>query len=149
VSGFYRIDNYLNGVDMTLELVPLISAFLVSLLAVYALVIKRSITLSERTMNDLVDNLSEEVQAMSKSSIGVGRKLLELERNVESLESKIEEMQKNDPAKVSYSEASRLVGLGAGIEDLMNTCGISRPEAELVKALTENKQVDIPTLTNA
>ena len=134
---------------MTLELVPLISAFLVSLLAVYALVIKRSITLSERTMNDLVDNLSEEVQAMSKSSIGVGRKLLELERNVESLESKIEEMQKNDPAKVSYSEASRLVGLGAGIEDLMNTCGISRPEAELVKALTENKQVDIPTLTNA
>ncbi len=149
MSGFYRIDNYLNGVDMTLELVPLISAFLVSLLAVYALVIKRSITLSERTMNDLVDNLSEEVQAMSKSSIGVGRKLLELERNVESLESKIEEMQKNDPAKVSYSEASRLVGLGAGIEDLMNTCGISRPEAELVKALTENKQVDIPTLTNA
>tara|TARA_B100000446_G_C10449551_1_gene304703 strand:+ start:219 stop:668 length:450 start_codon:yes stop_codon:yes gene_type:complete len=149
VSGFYRIDNYLNGVDMTLELVPLISAFLVSLLAVYALVIKRSITLSERTMNDLVDNLSEEVQAMSKSSIGVGRKLLELERNVESLESKIEEMQKNDPAKVSYSEASRLVELGAGIEDLMNTCGISRPEAELVKALTENKQVDIPTLTNA
>jgi len=134
---------------MTLELVPLISAFLVSLLAVYALVIKRSITLSERTMNDLVDNLSEEVQAMSKSSIGVGRKLLELERNVESLESKIEEMQKNDPAKVSYSEASRLVELGAGIEDLMNTCGISRPEAELVKALTENKQVDIPTLTNA
>ncbi len=149
MSGFYRIDNYLNGVDMTLELVPLISAFLVSLLAVYALVIKRSITLSERTMNDLVDNLSEEVQAMSKSSIGVGRKLLELERNVESLESKIEEMQKNDPAKVSYSEASRLVELGAGIEDLMNTCGISRPEAELVKALTENKQVDIPTLTNA
>ena len=133
---------------MSLDLVPLISALLVSLLAIYALVIKRSITLSERSTSDLVDNLSEEVQAMSKSSIVVGRKVLELERHVLLLESKIEEMQKNDPAKVSYSEASRLVELGAGIEDLMNTCGISRPEAELVRALTENKQVDIPTLTN-
>ncbi len=132
---------------MSLELVPLISAFLVSLLAIYALVIKRTITLSERTMSDLVDNMAEEVQGMSKSSIGVGRKVLELEKHITVLEAKIEEMQKNDPAKVSYSEAARLVELGAGIEDLMNTCGISRPEAELVRALTENKHIDIPTLT--
>lgn len=132
---------------MSLELVPLISAVLVSLLAVYALVIKRSITLSERNMSDLVDNMAEEVQGMSKSAIGVGRKVLELEKHISVLEAKIEEMQKNDPAKVSYSEAARLVELGAGIEDLMNTCGISRPEAELVRALTENKHIDIPTLT--
>lgn len=134
---------------MSLELVPLISAALVSLLAVYALVIKRSITLSERNMSDLVDNMAEEVQAMSKSSIGVGKKVLELEKYITVLEAKIEEMQKNDPAKVSYSEAARLVELGAGIEDLMNTCGISRPEAELVRALTENKHIDIPTLTTS
>jgi SOS-response transcriptional repressor LexA len=132
---------------MSLELVPLISAFLISLLAVYALVIKRSITLSERNMGDLVDNMAEEVQGMSKSAIGVGRKVLELEKYISVLEAKIEEIQKNDPAKVSYSEAARLVELGAGIEDLMNSCGISRPEAELVRALTENKHIDIPTLT--
>jgi hypothetical protein len=132
---------------MSLELVPLISAFLVSVLAVYALVIKRSITVSERNMSDLIDNMAEEVQGMSKGAIGVGRKVLELEKHITVLEAKIEEMQKNDPAKVSYSEAARLVELGAGIEDLMNTCGISRPEAELVRALTENKHIDIPTLT--
>ena len=63
------------------------------------------------------------------------------------LEAKIEEMQKNDPNKVSYDEAAKLVELGAGIEDLMNSCGISRPEAELVSALTESKHMDIPTLT--
>lgn len=132
---------------MSLDLIPLISAFLVSLLAVYALVIKRSFTMSERATSDLVDNLAEEVQGMSKSAIGVGRKVLELEKQIVFLEAKIEEMQKNDPAKVSYSEAARLVELGAGVEDLMNTCGISRPEAELVRALTENKHIDIPTLT--
>lgn len=132
---------------MFLDFVPIISAFLVTLLAVYALVIKRSITLSERNTSDLVESLSEEVQVMSKSAMSVGRKVLELEQHIASLDAKIEEMQKNDPAKVSYSEASRLVELGAGVEDLMDTCGISRPEAELVRALTENKQVDIPTLS--
>lgn len=132
---------------MSLELVPLISAFLVSLLAVYALVIKKSITMSERNLSDQFDSLSEEVQAMSKSAIGVGRKVIELEKYITVLESKIEEMQKNDPAKVSYSEAARLVEMGAGIEDLMNACGISRPEAELVRALTENKHLDVPTLS--
>ena len=132
---------------MSLEFVPLISALLLSLLAVYALVIKRSINQSERTMSDLVDNLSEEVQGMSKTAITVGKRVIELEKHIAVLEAKIEEIQKNDPAKVSYSEAARLVELGAGIEDLMNACGISRPEAELVRALTESKHIEIPTLT--
>ncbi len=133
---------------MSLELVPLISAFLVSLLAVYALVIKRSFNRAERAMHDLVDNLSEEVQGMSKTAITVGKRVIELEKHINVLESRVEEIQKNDPAKVSYSEAARLVELGAGIEDLMNACGISRPEAELVRALTEGKHIEIPTLTS-
>jgi hypothetical protein len=110
-------------------------------------VIKRSITLSERNTSDLVDELSKEIQGISHGSMGVGRKVLALEKRIELLEALIEEIQKNDPNKVSYSEASRLVELGAGIEDLMNSCGISRPEAELVSALTESKhETDIPTL---
>lgn len=135
--------------SMSVEFVPLVSAGLVCLLAVYALIIKRSITLSERSTTDLVDELSKEVQGISHGSMGVGRKVIALEKRVEQLESIIEEMQKNDPNKVSYSEASRLVELGAGIEDLMNSCGISRPEAELVSALTESKHDSIPTLTPA
>ncbi|KZY29968.1 MULTISPECIES: DUF2802 domain-containing protein [unclassified Oleiphilus] len=133
--------------SISVEFVPLVSAILVCLLAVYALVIKRSITLSERSTADLVDELSKEVQGISHGSMGVGRKVIALEKRVEELEAIIDEMQKNDPTKVSYSEASRLVELGAGIDDLMNSCGISRPEAELVSALTESKQDTIPTLT--
>ena len=86
---------------------------------------------------------------LSKTAIAVGKRVLELEKQIATLEAKIEEIQKNDPAKVSYSEAARLVELGAGIEDLMNACGISRPEAELVRALTESKHIEIPTLTTA
>jgi len=133
----------------SIELVPLVSCVLVCLLAVYALIIKRSVTLSERNVTDLVDDLAKEVQGISHGSMGVGRKVLSLEKQIETLEARIEEMQKNDPSKVSYSEAARLVELGAGVEDLMNSCGISRPEAELVSALTESKHGEIPTLTES
>ncbi|KZY88176.1 hypothetical protein A3741_24725, partial [Oleiphilus sp. HI0069] len=102
--------------SISVEFVPLVSAILVCLLAVYALVIKRSITLSERSTADLVDELSKEVQGISHGSMGVGRKVIALEKRVEELEAIIDEMQKNDPTKVSYSEASRLVELGAGID---------------------------------
>jgi len=102
---------------------------------------------SEQVLTDLVDDLGKDLQGISHGSMGVGRKVLQLEKQIEQLEIKIEEMQKNDPSKVSYSEAARLVELGAGVDDLMNSCGISRPEAELVSALTENRYNEIPTLT--
>lgn len=133
--------------SFSVELIPLVSGVLVCLLAIYALVIKRSITMAERSTADLVDELSKEIQGISHGSMGVGKKVLLLEKKIELLEAQIEEMQKNDPSKVSYTEAARLVELGAGIDDLMNSCGISRPEAELVSALTESKQDSIPTLT--
>jgi len=131
----------------SIELVSLISSVLVCLLAIYAIVIKRSVNTSEQVLTDLVDDLGKDLQGISHGSMGVGRKVLQLEKQIEQLEIKIEEMQKNDPSKVSYSEAARLVELGAGVDDLMNSCGISRPEAELVSALTENRYNEIPTLT--
>lgn len=128
-------------------LVPVFSAILVSLMAVYVLSIRKSISNSESNNVELIDSLSKEVQGVSHGAMGVGRKVLALEKELESLHIKIDEMQKNDPTKVSYSEAARLVEMGANVEDVMNSCGISRPEAELVSALTASKKEKIPTLT--
>ena len=129
-------------------LVPVLSGVLVVLLSLYTLTIKRSIRKTEKNIAQMVDSLSKEVQSISHAEMGMGRKVMSMEKKIDTLEATIEEMQKNDPNKVSYSEAARLVELGAGVEDLMNSCGISRPEAELVKALTTNKNADIPTLTS-
>jgi len=72
--------------------------------------------------------------------MGVGRKLIILEKQMAELKHNQDEMVKNDPNRVSYTEATRLVELGADVEDLMNSCGISRPEAELVTALSQKNQ---------
>jgi uncharacterized protein YoxC len=146
--GRYGVILAILGVVMSFTyLVPVISIVLVALLAIYTLGIKRSISKTEKNIADMVDVLSKDVQGISHGNMGVGRKVLSMEKKIEELETTIEEIQKNDPSKVSYSEAARLVELGAGVEDLMNSCGISRPEAELVIALTTNKKSDIPILT--
>ena len=81
------------------------------------------------------DTLGRELHATASGSMGVGQRLVTCERQLHELRSTIDEMRQNDPLRISYDEASRLVDLGADIDDLMNTCGISRPEAELVSAL--------------
>jgi len=94
----------------------------------------------ESSLEKKVDALSHELNALSHASIGVGRHTSKLEKDIIEVKSSIEEIHYNDPQKVSYSEAGRLVELGASVEDLMNTCGISRPEAELIEALTKSQK---------
>lgn len=93
-----------------------------------------------------INDISSELQGLTHASMGVGRKVQILEKDHERLNGKVTEIQKNDPATVSYSEAARLVGMGANVEELMNACGISRPEAELVLALTKKQEQDVPVL---
>jgi len=85
------------------------------------------------------EDLGHEIHGMASASMGVGQRVVSCERQLHELRGTLDEMRQNDPLRISYDEASRLVDLGAGIEDLMNTCGISRPEAELVSALRKRQ----------
>ncbi len=131
-------------------LIPAVSGVLVCLMAAYVLQLKRSVSRAQQKNAELIDSLSKEIQGISHGSMGVGRKTLQLEHELSGIKEQLDAMMRNDPAKVSYSEAARLVELGAGVDDLMNSCGISRPEAELVRALTEKKSANdqIPVLTS-
>lgn len=90
-------------------------------------------------LKERCDTLGRELHATASGSMGVGQRLVVCERQLHELRSTIDEMRQNDPLRISYDEASRLVDLGADIDDLMNTCGISRPEAELVSALRKRQ----------
>lgn len=104
-------------------------------LAAQMLVSRRQVERLEQQLRARCDELGRELHAVSSGSMGVGRRVIACEKYLHQLQGTVDELRHNDPARVSYDEASRLVGLGAGIDDLMDTCGISRPEAELVSAL--------------
>ena len=100
---------------------------------------RRQIKQLRAELKERCETIGREVHATSSGSMGVGQRVVACERQLHELRGTLEEMRQNDPLRISYDEASRLVDLGADIEDLMNTCGISRPEAELVSALRKRQ----------
>ncbi|MEE9494493.1 MAG: DUF2802 domain-containing protein [Gammaproteobacteria bacterium] len=76
--------------------------------------------------------LENDLAALCKASNGEGSHIVKLEQRVRGLIERQEILelraQKNQP----YSRASQLAHEGASIDDLVNGCGLSRAEAELV-----------------
>ena len=109
------------------------------LLFIQSLVSRREVGRLKAQIKERCDALGREIHATGSGSMGVGHRVVACERQLHELRGLMDEMRQNDPLRVSYDEASRLVELGADIDDLMNTCGISRPEAELVAALKNRR----------
>jgi len=116
-----------------------LTALALSLVFAQGLMLGRQNRQLKATLKERCDILGRELHATASGSMGVGQRLVACERQLHELRSTMDEMRQNDPLRISYDEASRLVDLGADIDDLMNTCGISRPEAELVSALKKRQ----------
>lgn len=117
----------------------LVTALVALLMLAQGLMNRRRIQHLETRVKERCDDMGRELHAATSGSLGVGQRVIECERELYELRSQLDEMRQNDPLRISYDEAARLVELGADIDDLMNTCGISRPEAELVSALKKRK----------
>ena len=87
---------------------------------------------SEKRAQQLAAALRKEIQLMSGSTIGMGKRIVDIESKLNtSLEKQIE-LEQRDPDDVVYSQAARLVEMGANVDDLVQSCGLGRPEAELM-----------------
>lgn len=126
--------------DMIDTLLPwAVTALAIALVAAQGVANRVRMNRMEAHWRQRCDDLGRELHAVSSGSMGVGRRLVACEQSLHRLSGALEEMRLNDPLRVPYDEASKLVELGAGTEDLMNSCGISRPEAELVSALRKGQ----------
>jgi hypothetical protein len=116
-----------------------LTAVALGLVLLQGIVHGRRIRALQANLKERCDTLGRELHATTSGSMGVGQRLVACERQLFELRNALDEMRQNDPLRISYDEAARLVDLGADIDDLMNTCGISRPEAELVSALKKRE----------
>lgn len=72
-------------------------------------------------------------------SIQMGEELHELRRVVAPLPEKLNQMEQRDPSSLSFTQAARLAGMGASVDDLTQSCGLSKAEAELVSKMQQAK----------
>ena len=86
--------------------------------------------------------VSRRLDAYLTGSIRMGEELHDLRRVVAPLPDKLSQMEQRDPSSFSFTQAARLVGMGASVDDLTQSCGLSRAEAELVSKLHQPPQTN-------
>lgn len=87
-----------------------------------------------------IKELGKRLDAYLAGSVRMGEELHELRRIVTPLPDKLSQIEQRDPSSLSFTQAARLVGLGASVDDLTQSCGLSKAEAELVSKLHRSKQ---------
>jgi len=58
-----------------------------------------------------------------------------LRTEVATVPDRLERLEQRDPSNVTFSQAAKLVGMGASISELTETCGLTQAEAELMSKL--------------
>ena len=91
-----------------------------------------------------IKELGKRLDAYLSGSIRMGEELHELRRIVAPLPDKLSQIEQRDPSSLSFTQAARLVGMGASGDDLTQSCGLSQAEAELISRLHQPKAGDRP-----
>ncbi|MCC4832626.1 MULTISPECIES: DUF2802 domain-containing protein [Shewanella] len=126
---------------MSQELLIVIAVYVVSCAVIWMFFSKKTTKLQSKVdaLTVLVkendrqrETVKKELQELRSGTIGVGRRVVELEQKIGKQSELIEEASQQDPQSKMYSRALKMVGLGAGIEELMQECELPKAEAELI-----------------
>jgi cell division protein FtsB len=85
-----------------------------------------------------IKELSRRVDNYQNGTVRMGEDLHELRAVVGPLPDKLAQLEQRDPSSLSFAQAARLVGMGASVDELTQSCGLTQAEAELMSKLHKN-----------
>ncbi|HCG79712.1 MULTISPECIES: DUF2802 domain-containing protein [Thalassolituus] len=121
---------------LTLTLVHwlLIGNFTVLLAAAgFIVALRKQQSRETQQLEDKILQLQQGQEAISKSAIGLGRRMKQVEAKAAAADKR--------PAAAPdarFEQASRLAGMGASADDLIDSLGVARAEAELLVSMRQS-----------
>ena len=85
-----------------------------------------------------IKELAKRVDDYQNGNVRMGEALHELRAVVGPLPDKIVQLEQRDPSSLSFAQAAKLVGMGASVDELTQSCGLTQAEAELMRKLHKN-----------
>ena len=85
-----------------------------------------------------IKDLAKRVDDYQNGNVQMGEALHELRSVVGPLPDKIVALEQRDPSSLSFAQAAKLVGMGASVDELTQSCGLTQAEAELMSKLHKN-----------
>lgn len=96
----------------------------------------------DRVRDQRTKELAKRLDAYLGGSVRMGEELHELRQVVAPIPDKLSLIEQRNPSSLSFTQAARLAGLGASVDDLTLSCGLSKAEAELVAKLHQSRQAN-------
>lgn len=141
----------MDGVGFTVMLPAML---LLSVLCIANSLVLYSIWRAKRRADDVLAQQMQQIQQHTQAfkdlnrrldtylsgSMRMGEELYELQKSIAPLPEKILRMEQRDLSSLSFTQAARLVGLGASTEDLKQSCGLSQSEAELLLRMHSKRE---------
>ena len=91
------------------------------------------------SMNEQLENIGNDMRAMFSASKGVDKRLARMEKKLRLQTDRQDKLELHEPNLQAYGQAARLVRKGADADELVDTCGLSRGEAELIMFLNSEQ----------
>jgi CHASE3 domain sensor protein len=82
-----------------------------------------------------IKDLAKRLDDYQNGTVRMGEALHELRATVAPLPERLQQLEQRDPNSVTFTQAARLVGMGASVAELTETCGLTQAEAELMSKL--------------
>jgi hypothetical protein len=82
-----------------------------------------------------IKDLGRRVDNYQNGNVSMGEDLHELRAIVTPLPDRLARLEQRDPSSLSFEQAAKLVGMGASVDELTQSCGLTQAEAELMSKL--------------
>ena len=109
-------------------------------MTVFALVHARRLKRRIAEQETFLQSLERDMQAMCRGAKGMGDTVVKLEQKLRQLAERQDSLDLREPNSQIYNHAITLAHRGASIEELIDSCGLARNEAELVHLLHRQKR---------
>ena len=91
-------------------------------------------------LESVVDDLHQNFNALCSGSVGVAKRISRLESKTRHQSERQLRLEDKTPNLQNYGNAARLANKGADMEELVDYCGLSRGEAELILFLNSQEE---------
>ena len=82
-----------------------------------------------------IKDLAKRLDDYQNGTVRMGEALHELSVTMAPLPDRLQQLEQRGPNNVTFSQAAKLVGMGASVAELTESCGLTQAEAELMSKL--------------
>lgn len=127
---------------MTLVEIGLLVSLGVGLITlVFSFISLRRVRQQARETEKLMHKIMRDIAASSSGSVGMGQRLLAMEKRLQSDIKKPEKIDYyNDDEFQPYSQAAQMFKMGMDCDEVARRCGLSRAEASLLEMMQKSSR---------